>query len=351
MVGKDGKNPKDDKDKDPKDKDGNMDPPKDTKVLKKPTPQKTKEKSTKPKEKKSSAPITDVHGGLSQDEWNNVPFDQLVETCESLHLPTTGAAEVLAERLFDYYQELAANDEFVHQSTVRQHPYERPAPSSVPGGLPPVSSQGSTINWQDIMRDNAAIGQQLQQQGIPATNLPGGLVSSLFSMPHAPSSSASSGPQVGLGVHGTTNTPQTGFALPIGTLNTPIVSPHQLAPQQSGLFTIPGLQSAPPMPTFHPTQQQPSSSNTNTDLSNIVNSLTASISNSIMAALSGLQGNTPQAGPSGSGASSGGASGSGSGVAGGSGLGLGVVSGAGLPSGAGVGTGLGGDQFNHSAGA
>ena len=276
-----------------------------------------------------------------------MPFDQLVETCETIGIASTGTAEHIAARIHAYYQDLAANDDAIQRASVRHHPYSQapPALSSTLGGHPPLSSQANTINWQDVMRDNAAINQQFQQQGLQSTNLPGGLVSSLFSLPPVPPSipptPAPPGLHLGGAIHGVNNVGanQAGLTLPIGTLNTPIVTPPVL---NHGQFANPGLQGVSPPVLQYPTQQQPPLSNNNPDLSTIMNSLTASISSSIMAALSGLQGNT-QGGSSGLGAGVGLGGSSGSGSAGSSGLGL--ASGSGSGSGAGVapasGSGLG----------
>ena len=107
------------------------------------------------------------------------------------------------------------------------------------------------------MRDNAAIGHQLQQQGAQPANLPGGLVSSLFSMPatsvlSTPATTFPPSIHQGAGSYGVgaAGAPPSGFPLTGGTQYTPVVTPYQLAPQQSGMLAIPGFQG--PSPTTFP---------------------------------------------------------------------------------------------------
>ena len=183
--------------------------------------------------------------------------------------PVSGPVELLARRIYEYYQDLSQNNGAI-QSTVRHHPYAQPVSRSGAISMDQytaTSTPQNVINLQDIVSENAAINQQLQQLLASSANLSGGLLSSLFSLPAAPTLPILG--HVGLGWVSVEWTP----------VQHPIASPFQLPsvqPQNGMQFMTPaGIQGQTRAAESMPSSSQGLPTNQN-NLSPLIISITAS---------------------------------------------------------------------------
>ena len=125
--------PKDDKEKDT-DKD---------KGKEKPKKRDNREKKSPPRA------VIDFTGTRSMSEWEALPYNVLIKSCEDALIDPIGPHSHLAQRLYGHYQSLAS------ERASRAHPYRRNPTASATGSGVSTHTQSSAVgNNEDIFEDS-----------------------------------------------------------------------------------------------------------------------------------------------------------------------------------------------------